>query len=304
MLDKKFYTNRKFVAIIATLCCLLWGSSYPAIKNGYLLFNIASNDIPSKFLFAGYRFIFAGLFLFIIAKIQGKTVLNLSRRNTLNLFLLGIFQTTLQYIFFYIGLANTTGVKGSIMNSTVAFFSVILSHFIFANDRLTNKKIFGCIAGFVGVIIANINSDMLQFSFTFTGDGFVVIAALIFSIAAIYSKKLTESIDVMIITGYSLFIGGFLLVLIGYILGGKVSNFTLTSSSILVYLALLSSIAFSLWNILLKYNKVGPVSVYNFLTPIFGSILSSIFLNETILEFKNIIALILVCIGIWLVNKI
>ncbi|WP_238900150.1 DMT family transporter [Clostridium sp. YIM B02500] len=304
MANKKIYTNGKFVAIIATLCCLLWGSAYPAIKNGYLLFNINSNDIPSKLLFAGYRFILAGIFIFIIAKLYGKTVFNISKRNISRLFILGISQTTLQYIFFYIGLANTTGVKGSIMNSTVAFFSVILAHYIYANDKLTKKKSIGCVIGFIGVIIANFNTEFLEFSFTLNGDGFVIIAALVFSVTAIYSKKLTEDLDVMIITGHSLFIGGILLVLLGWLSGGQVYSFSLLSSLILIYLALLSSVAFTLWNMLLKYNKVGPISVYNFLTPIFGSILSAIFLGETILEFKNIIALIFVCIGIWLVNKI
>jgi drug/metabolite transporter (DMT)-like permease len=62
-------------------------------------------------------------------------------------------------------------------------------------------------------------------------------------------------------------------------------------------------VAFSLWNLLLKYNKVGPVSVFNFLTPIFGVILSAIFLGENILEYKNIIALVLVSLGIWIANK-
>jgi drug/metabolite transporter (DMT)-like permease len=77
----------------------------------------------------------------------------------------------------------------------------------------------------------------------------------------------------------------------------------MASSVLLIYMALLSSAAFSLWNLLLKHNKVGPVSVYNFLTPIFGSILSAIFLGENIFEYKNMIALILVCLGIWMVNK-
>lgn len=108
----------------------------------------------------------------------------------------------------------------------------------------------------------------------------------------------------MVITGYSLFIGGILLVLLGEVFGGHVYHFTLTSSFTLIYLALLSSIAFSLWNLLLKYNNVGLVSVYNFLIPIFGSVLSAIFLGETIFELKNIVALILVCIGIWMVNTV
>jgi drug/metabolite transporter (DMT)-like permease len=68
-------------------------------------------------------------------------------------------------------------------------------------------------------------------------------------------------------------------------------------------MVLLSSAAFALWTILLKYNRVGLVTVFNFLVPIFGAILSAIFLGESILEWKNVIALILVCSGIWLVTK-
>ena len=36
---------------------------------------------------------------------------------------------------------------------------------------------------------------------------------------------------------------------------------------------------------------------------IFGAILSAIFLNENIFEYKNMVALVLVCLGIWMVNK-
>ena len=60
---EKFYTNKLNIILLAILCCLLWGSAYPAVKCGYEFFNIASNDIPSKFIFAGYRFSLAGLFV-------------------------------------------------------------------------------------------------------------------------------------------------------------------------------------------------------------------------------------------------
>lgn len=301
-MKEKIYTNRKFIAFIATICCLLWGSAYPGVKNGYILFNIASKDIPSKFIFAGYRFFIAGVILLIFSKACGKKIFNLSKAGILNLFLLGGLQTTLQYIFFYIGVANTTGVKGAIMNSTGAFFGVILAHFTYTNDKLTKNKALGCLIGFIGVIIINFNSGLLKISFNFNGDGFVIIAAFIFSVAAIYCKKLAETMDVMVLTAYSLFIGGIILIGLGLVFGGHVYRVTFKASLMLLYLALLSSIAFSLWNMLLKYNKVGLVSVYNFLTPIFGAVLSAIFLGESILELKNLFALILVCIGICLVN--
>jgi len=301
--DKNIFTNKKFVAITAILCCLLWGSAFPAIKNGYIFFDISTGDIPSKFVFAGYRFIIAGIVLLIISQRCGKKIFNISKNNIRDLFFLGAMQTTLQYIFFYIGVANTTGVKSSIMNSTVTFFSVILAHYIYMDDKLSMQKIVGCIVGFIGVMIVNFSTNLLNFSFSFKGEGFIIIAAFIFSVSAIYAKKLTQSMDVMLVTGYSLFIGGILLMLLGIVLGGRVSHFTMASSLILIYLALLSSAAFSLWNLILKYNKVGPVSVFNFLTPIFGSILSAIFLGENIFEYKNMIALVLVCLGIWMVNK-
>ena len=72
---------------------------------------------------------------------------------------------------------------------------------------------------------------------------------------------------------------------------------------LLLYLALLSSVAFTIWTTLFKYNPVGRISVYNFLNPLFGTLFSAAILHEKILEVKNIIALILVCIGIYIVNK-
>ncbi|APC42581.1 multidrug DMT transporter [Clostridium estertheticum subsp. estertheticum] len=301
--NKNIFTNKKVVAIIATFCCFLWGSAFPAIKNGYTMFNISASDIPSKLVFAGYRFIIAGLILLVMAKTCGKKIFNISKKNALDLSCLGVIQTTLQYIFFYIGVSNTTGVKGSIMNSTVTFFSVILAHYIYVNDKLNMQKILGCILGFIGVMSMNFSTDLLDFSFRFNGEGFLMIAAFVSAVGAIYGKKLTKSMDVMVVTGYSLFVGGIMLMLLGMLSGGSVYHFTMDSSLLLMYLALLSSAAFSLWNLLLKYNKVGPVSIFNFLIPIFGSILSAIFLNENIFEYKNMVALVLVCLGIWMVNK-
>jgi drug/metabolite transporter (DMT)-like permease len=71
----------------------------------------------------------------------------------------------------------------------------------------------------------------------------------------------------------------------------------------MAFLVFNSSVAQSLWSVLLKYNGVGMVSVFNFLVPIFGAALSALFLNESILEWKNLLALLLVCSGIALVNR-
>ncbi|UVO06904.1 DMT family transporter [Pectobacterium polonicum] len=299
-----FFSDKKVVFFIATLCCLLWGSAYPAIKNGYELFHIADNDIPGKLVFAGYRFAFAGLLLLVLAVLRGRSIGRFRPGQLAQLTILGTFQTSLQYVFFYIGLAYTTGVKGSIMNATSTFFSVLLAHYLYRNDKLNGNKLTGCILGFAGVMAVNISSHEMSISFTLLGDGFVVIAAFILSASTIYGKRISQTMDPTIMTGYQLAIGGVILTVAGYCTGGSLAIPDWKAVLMLGYLILLSSIAFSLWSQLLKYNRVGMVAPFNFLIPVSGTALSALFLNESILEWKYFFALILVCSGIWLVNRV
>ena len=297
------FTHRKVVFLLASLCCLLWGSAYPAIKNGYALFHIAADDIPTKLVFAGYRFAFAGLVLLAFAAISRKPVFAIKLRTFGQMTLLGLTQTSLQYVFFYIGLAYATGVKSSIMNATGTFFSVLLAHFIYKNDRLSFNKVLGCVVGFVGVMVVNFRPGLLSFDFTLLGEGAIVLAAFILSAASIYGKKISQQVDSVVLTGYQLAIGGVALLLIGFATGGDLEAFTPVSAALMLYMVALTSVAFSLWTILLKYNRVSMITVFNFMVPVFGTLLSALFLDESFLEWKNGIALLLVCGGIWLVTK-
>lgn len=304
-MDKnKFYTDRRNIILLASLCCLLWGSAYPSIKVGYSLFNIGANDIGGKLIFAGYRFSLAGILILGVEIIAKKSILNFSKKQFAQVTLLGLTQTALQYIFFYIGLSYTTGVRGSIINGIGTFVSIILAHFIYKNDKINFNKILGCIVGFLGVIIVNLNGESLAGdSFKFIGEGFIMIAAVISSASTIYAKRVTKTKSPSIVTGYQLFIGGIILTILGFILGGKLQGFTLKSTLLLIYMALLSSVAFVIWTELFKYNKVGVIAVFNFLIPVFGTLLSGILLGEDIFDIKILIALILVCFGIFLVYK-
>lgn len=304
--DHPFLTNRKIVFLLALFCCLLWGSSYPAIKNGYALFGIATGDIATKLVFAGWRFFLAGLVLLVFAVLSGRRIGGLSARTLGGFALLGLLQTTLQYVFFYIGLAHTTGVKGSIMNATGTFFSVLLAHFIYHNDRLSHGKVLGCLIGFVGVMVVNLGAGLdglLQFDFTLLGEGFVVIAAFVLAAASIYGKRISAGIDPIVMTGYQLTVGGAALLIGGYGAGGELHGFTPASTALLAYMVLLSSLAISIWSLLLKYNRVSMITAFNFMVPVFGAVLSAMFLDESILEWRNGVALLLVCYGIWLVTK-
>ena len=298
------YTNRKNIILIACICCFLWGSAYPSIKIGYKLFNISTNDIYGKFVFAGYRFFIAGLIVLLFEIINKRNIFVLKKIELVQVSVLGILQTTLQYIFFYIGLSHTTGVRGSILNGTGTFFCVILAHIFYKNDKINLNKIIGCIIGFLGVILINLNGNVLEGKgFSFIGDGFIIIAAFVASISYIYSKRITNKINPSIATGYQLLIGGIILTVIGFINGGSLKGFTFKSTLLLIYMALISSIAFALWTELLKYNKVSKISIFNFLIPVFGTILSAVFLKENIFDIKVLLALFLVSLGIYFAYK-
>lgn len=152
-------------------------------------------------MFAGYPFVLAGGALLLLALVSGKAIARFKPGQIRQLAVLGITQTTLQYILFYIGLTYTTGVKGSIMNATSTFFSVLIAHCLYANDKITPNKAFGCLLGFIGVTIVNIKG-LDDFSFTLLGDGFVVIAAFILSAATIYGKRISQAMDHIVMTGY------------------------------------------------------------------------------------------------------
>ncbi|EMV7407442.1 DMT family transporter [Enterobacter soli] len=302
-LSVPIFARKNVAYACATLCCLLWGSSYPAIKSGYELFSIATDDIPSKVVFAGYRFLFAGLILLLFALAQRKPIARLTTKQFGQLTLLGLTQTSIQYTFFYIGLAYTTGVNGSIMNATGTFFSVLLAHFIYHNDKLSYNKTLGCILGFAGVMLVNFHSGLSEFRFVWNGDGFVVLAAFILSAATLYGKRISQTVDPTVMTGWQLAIGGAVLVAGGYATGGTLEVHSLKAVAVLGYLTLLSSVAFALWSVLLKVNRVSMIAPFNFVVPVAGTVLSAIFLGENILDIKYAVALVLVCSGIWWVNK-
>lgn len=292
-----------YIFLFAVIATFLWGSAIPVIKIGYEAFNITSDNSATQILFAGIRFFIAGIMVIIFKSIALKKICLPQKQDFKAIIPLGLVQTALQYIFFYLSLSNLSGIKGTIINSIGNFFAVILAAICFKNDKLTFKKIIGCILGFGGVIICNLQNGSFDFSFNLFGEGFMICAAFCFALGSVITKLTTKNSDPALVTGCQLSLGGIILTIIGLILGGAITTISIKAIFILLYLAGLSSIAFSLWAELLKHNDVGKIAIYGFLNPIFGVILSGILLNEDFLNIYTFSALILVSIGIFIINR-
>nr|WP_156647095.1 DMT family transporter [Lentibacillus sp. JNUCC-1] len=295
-------TKKWSVITIAIFCAVLWGSAFPVLKIGYVEMEMAQDDTIAKVVFAGIRFLMAGLILLIALFFMSRRHLKVTGKQWPILILFGIIQTAVQYYFFYNGLANTSGIQGAILVSSGTFFTVLLAHFFYRNDRLNWQKGVGLIAGFAGIIAANWGQNW-SFGFDWNGEGYMIMAALTGAIGTIMAKEMAVGIHPFALTGWQLTIGSVLMLAIGLpqMAPGAIV-FTPFGWGLIIYSALLSAVAFALWYSLLKYNKAGEISIYKFMTPVSGALLSTWFIEGEVLNLMVIAALALVAVGIIVIN--
>lgn len=300
-----FFQRTPIVVLFALICTSLWGSAFPAIKLGYAWMNIASTDTPSQILFAGLRFTLAGILTILIASISKKEFIFPKRENWGKVTILSMMQTVIQYVFFYIGLAHASGVKCSIMEATNVFAALIISSLLFHIEKMNLQKVLGCIIGFAGVIIVNLNGASLDSSFSLMGEGFIVISAISAGFSSVYIKRYSKYEDPVILSGYQFFLGGIIMIVSALLFGGHLNTPSPKAIMILLWLAFVSAAAYSIWSVLLKYNPVTKVAIFGFTNPIIGALLSALILDEkNALGINCFIALVLVTIGICLVNAV
>jgi drug/metabolite transporter (DMT)-like permease len=225
-----------------------------------------------------------------------------SRKAWPKITMLGLLMTTGQYGLIYIGLSNTTGINASILASAYVFFNVILSALLVSGERLTLIKVVGVLLGTVGVAVVFLPGSGGLSPFTWKGDGLILAAELSISLGSVYFKKMHEDISVVMLTSLQMIIGAMFLVVPAVIVKGFFP-FEISTKGLLIigYLSMLSAVAFSLWNQIIRHNSMGKVSIYLFLIPIFGVILSVLLLREP-LSINSLIGLVLVSIAIFIVN--
>ncbi len=305
MLKLKETTMKKtwVVCLLAMVCCALWGSAFPCIKVGYQLFQIDSADTAAQILFAGCRFTLAGIMVIVFGSILQGQFLKPGEGDFARIGKICLLQTVIQYFFFYVGLAHTTGVKGSIVEASNVFLAIVISSVVFHQEQLSQKKIIGCVIGFAGVVLINLGGASVDMSFNLTGDGFIFISAIAYALSSVLIKKYSAKANPVMLSGYQFTLGGIIMILIGFGMGGRIQTATITGIILLIYMALISAVAYTLWGILLKYNPVSKVSIFGFTNPVFGVILSALILQEgNTFGLKDLAALILVSIGILTVN--
>lgn len=302
-INDKWMQKTSVVWLGAMLCCLLWGSAFPCIKIGYGLWNIESADTSAQILFAGMRFVLAGILAVIFGSLLGGKFIKPEKGCAGKIVWLAMLQTVIQYLFFYIGLAHTSGVKASIIEAVNVFVAIIVSGFIFHQENVTAKKMLGCLVGFAGVVLINMNG--MNFQMSLSGEGAIFLSTVAYAFSSVFLKRYSAKHNPVMLSGYQFIFGGMILSAAGFVMGGRLSTVSTEGVLMLIYLALVSAVAYSLWGMLLKYNPISRVAVFGFMNPVFGVILSAWLLREgaQALDPVSLVSLVLVCTGIYIVNS-
>ena len=290
-----------WVVVFALTAAIAWGWAFPLIKVGFSAFGITADMTGSKMLFAGIRFAAAGLIVLSVARSNGRSFTTSKLIDWRFILAFALMNTTLHYFFFYVGMSHSEGSRAVILNSLSTFLVVLLACACFKSDKLTSRKILGCIIGFSGILALNLGGAESG-HFTWLGDGMIILNAICGACANLMTRGLSRRIDVFVGTGYSLTIGGFLLIIPGLLFGGTLPHVNMLGIVCLILLIAISAVGFTLYNKLLSCNPVGKVAIYNSLIPIVGAVTSCLCLGETF-HLKYALAGGLAALGIYIINK-
>jgi len=265
---------------LALLCCLLWGSAVPSIKLSMGLFSVTADAYASQIFIGGLRFTLAGLGAVAICALRAGHWIWPGKQGAKAALGLSMFQTVGQYVVYYIGVSNASGVNASVVQSSNVFIAFLISALIFRQERFTLTKLLGCLLGFAGILVMYAGSLGGHGNFTFMGEGMVLLSTISAATSVCLLKKLSGAYSPVLLSGYQFIFGGAIMLLGGGLTGGSVPNPSPAGLGILLYLAFVSSAAYSVWGYLLQHNPVSAVAIFGCTTPVFGALLSCLLLGE------------------------
>jgi drug/metabolite transporter (DMT)-like permease len=258
--------NTIFWAIVA---CLLWSTAAAGIKLGLRY------DTPLHF--AGTRFILSGVMIlpFTVRPADYiKTIID----NRKIVSLVTLFSILINYIFFYQGISLIPGALAAVIVGSQPLVAAVVAAIMVKDDKLTRKKVVTIVFGIAGVILISAGRQAFKFGpvIELVGVLLILLASVASAISNVIVLLRTKGINPLVISSFSLLIGGSLIYLLSIPLEGPSDPFPMEYWLILLWLSFMSAFTFSLWFKLLQRPgvKVSELNLWKFIIPVAGAILS------------------------------
>lgn len=289
--------SKNYIALWAIFCCFLWSSAFVGIKVGL--------EFTTPLRYAGIRFMIAGLMTVPFCS-QLKNYFKIVRKSWKFLLFLAFIQTTIHYGLFYLGVMRVQGALAAIVIGASPLFVAITSHYHMSNDRMSWPKVITILSGLAGVSLVAFGRNGAEGNVQLAGVLILLFTNIIGSFNNILVVKEKDNIPPLIISSFSMFVGGFGLWLFSIPMEGMPVP-TIHPAPYyyaLAWLSFLSAAAVSIWTILLKKPGVvvSELNFWKFLVPVSGAILAWTFLPDESPNAISIIGMVIIGSSLILLN--
>lgn len=264
------------VISVYILICLIWGSTWLAIRFGL--------ESLTPFISSGLRFLLASFLIALIMKIRGIS-LQKDRTSVILYLQLGFFTFTIPFALIYWSEQFVPSGLAAVLFAVYPFFILLFTYFAVPDEKIDIFKLGGMIIGFAGIIV--IFSDQFggDLSSYFIGMAAIVLSGIMQAGNAVIIKKYGYHLNPLSMNLIPMFISG-LLLLVGGIIFENISGLKFDLNAVLsvTFLAIFGSIiTFTSFYWLLKQVSIILLSLVAFITPVIALILGWLLYNEVLM---------------------
>ena len=162
----------------------------------------------------------------------------------------------------------------------------------------------GCLVGFTGVVLVNVAGNGMDLHFTVNGDGAILLSTVAYAFSSVFMKRFSVQDNPVMLSGYQFILGGIVMAVCGFFMGGHLSGFTLPAFAMLFYLAVISRCCVLFMGAAVKIQSdFQGCGIWLYESGYRCAFIRCPAWRKDSLGFSSIAALVLVCIGIYIVNK-
>ncbi|RZO62981.1 MAG: DMT family transporter [Candidatus Pelagibacterales bacterium] len=282
-----------FDYLTLTLLALIWASAF---------FNIKIATFSYGPLMIAFLRVFFGAIPLILLCYFKKIKIEAFTKDWYWFALIGLINLVLPFFLIAYGVKTVQSNLAAILMSTTPLSSTILGHFFVKNEKMNYLKTFGILIGFSGIIYL-FSDNLLINQNNFISALLILLGSTCYVIGGVLTLKISKKKNENV-TASILIWAVIILIPITFIIE-EPWKLTPTNESTLslIYLGVVATgLAWLLRFRILKNNGLVFQSQVAYLIPIFGIILSYIFLNELITP-KVLVSLFAVVLGIYFVKK-
>lgn len=283
-------------AIAFAVLYLVWGSTYLAIRVGV-------QQLPPA-LFAGVRFVIAGLLLAAYARLRGQAFPD-SRREWTTHAVIGLMLIAVANGLVVWGEQWVASNVAALIVASVALWIALLGTLGRHGETLSRTTVFGLGLGFAGVVVLLAPQGARFHWQEFAGEVAIAIACISWAAGTIFGRRRKPHTPTLMAAALQMLIGGTALTAVGLATGEVARwNWEMPGMAALAYLIVFGScLAFAAYAWLMHEVTPAQLGTYAYINPVIAVLLGAWLLNET-LERREIIGMLVILAGVVVVSNV